>query len=277
MFRTIRKLGSYLVQDFKKQMRSEKGTWAAIAMTVVGAGVSYGSQAMQKKSTGGKTGYDVVTPASIGESSGTGKYMADYFQKAMEGFATGDPWRGYGDYEQLMKRKLQRGQQEAMYGTQGNRYGAYQTGMEAGALTGLGGAATAKSLRPLQSQYLTGSQAIDEYIASQKANAMQTREQTMLQTGMGLSSPYAQQIVPYNQPAQEAQTSPWASILGSIGGSMMSSGIGGIGGGGGGGAIPVGGTRTNYGGGAYGTTSPIPNAQYGWNVGDKVDLSKLRY
>jgi len=194
-------------------------SWVALAGTAISVGTSmYANK--KNKGTPGQMGYDIITPPSIGEQSGTGKYMADYWTKAMQGLATGEPWRGYGDYEQLMKRKLQRGQQEAFYGSSGNRYGAYSTGLETGALTGLGGGRTQASLKPLQNQWLTGSQAIEEFLASEGAKAMQQREQTGSQAMLGLSQPYSQQVMPVNIPGVEAQASPWASALGTIAGGI---------------------------------------------------------
>jgi hypothetical protein len=80
-------------------------------------------------------------------------------------------------------------------------------------------------MRPLQNQWLSGSQAIDEFLAAQGAQAMQGREQTMMQAGMGLSQPYQQQIVPVAGTAPT--TSPWAKILGSMMGGAGSSLMGG--------------------------------------------------
>lgn len=209
------------------------GFWAIAAPMLAGAASSALSAATTRKGTPGSAGYDYIVPKSVGEQSPTGKYAADYYQKAMEGFATGDPWRGYGDIEQLMKRKLQRGQTEAFYGTPGNRYGAYSTGMETGALAGLGGGRTQANLRPLQNQWLTGSQAIDEFLAGQRAQAMQQREGTMLQTGLALSQPYHGQVVPYMNPGTAPTPSPWASIAGgALAGMDFGSMFGGGGGGG---------------------------------------------
>lgn len=189
------------------------GFWAPL---IAGIASSALSAATTKKGTPG--GYDYITPKSVGESSPTGIYGSDYWQRAMSGLATGEPWRGYGDYEALMKRKLQRGQKEAFYGTPGSRTGAYQTAMETGAITGLGAGQTQRSMRPLQNQWITGSQAIEEFLAQQGAQAMQQREQTLLGYGSQLSQPYQGQVVPYaGTPAQE---SPWAKLAGSAMGAI---------------------------------------------------------
>jgi len=230
------------------------GFWAIAAPIIASVASSALSSATQKKGEAGQMGYDYVTPQSVGEQSPTGKYMADYFQQAMQGFATGEPWRGYGDYEQLMKRKLQRGQTEAFYGTPGQRYGAYSTGMETGALAGLGGGRTQANLRPLQNQWISGSQAIDEFLAQQGTTAMQQREQTLLNTGMGLSQPYGSQAIPYSNPGTDTQQSPWASMLGgALGGVNWGSMFGGGTTAGTSGSAP---TYTSYGAGASGSSTP---------------------
>jgi len=191
-----------------------------------GAASSAASAAMTKKGTPGQMGFDYITPKSVGESSPTGQLQSDYFRKALEGFATGSPYTNWGDWEYMQKRKLQRGQKEAMYGSTGDRSGS-ATGMmmEAGGLTGLGGGRTQASMRPLANQWLAGSQAIEEYLASQKQNAMQQREGLMMQTGSSLSQPYQGQAIPYMNPGTAPQTSPWAGIIGgALGG--IANGIG---------------------------------------------------
>ena len=264
----LRKLGRYLWNDFKKSMKSERGTWAGIA-GVVGAGVS---MATQKKGKAGQQGFDVYTPNAVGEQTGIGKENVQYLGGMRQALEAGNPWANYGTFEQQMRKKQQRMQQEAMYGNQGDRYGAYQTGMESGSLLGLGGGATQRSLRPLMTQYLQGGQQIEDMLAQAKAGAMQNKEQMYLQGMNQMAQPFGGQAVPYNIPGTPLQASPWASLAGSVMGGIAAGRSQQSG-------VPWGAQNVIGGAnqgmpGTYGYTTNIPG---GGGVGSQMDLGSLSF
>jgi len=205
---------------------STLGTMAAVGSAGAGifGAVNQGMNSRRAGSQGGG-GYDMYIPQAVGEQTGIGKENVKYLGGMRQALEAGNPWADYGTFEEQMRRKQQKMQQEAMYGNQGNRYGAYQTGMEAGALTGLGGAATQKSLRPLMTSYLQGGQQIEDMLAQAKAGAMQNKESMYLQGMNQMAQPFGGGMaIPWQTPgAPQTQGADWgalASNLQGLGGTL---------------------------------------------------------
>ena len=197
-------------------------TWGGLAAAgSAGAGI-YGAvnQGINSRKAGaqGRGGYDMYIPQAVGEQTGIGKENVQYLGGMRQALEAGSPWANYGTFEQQMRRKQQRMQQEAMYGNQGDRYGAYQTGMESGALTGLGGGQTQRSLRPLMNTYLQGGQQIEEMLAQAKAGAMQNKESMYLQGMNQMAQPFGGGMaIPWQTPgAPQTQQADWGGVASNL-------------------------------------------------------------
>jgi hypothetical protein len=180
------------------------GTIMSLAGPMLQSGIGGAvGQATQGTGTPGYTGYDII------QAQTTPAY--DYSARGLENLATGQMPQYWQTARPKIKKGMVLGQQEAYYGSPGNRYGAYQTGMESGALTGLGAGATQKSLRPLAQKYMDESRKIEEFLSQQDVGVFQNAEQNYLGT-IGGYRPF--QIAPYTVPGTEAQQSQWGSIIG---------------------------------------------------------------
>jgi len=196
---------------------STLGTMAAVGSA--GAGI-YGAvnQGINARKNPGSGGYDMYIPKAVGEQTDIGRQNVAYLGGMGRGLTAGDPWAKFGDFEKWQRKRMQLEQQRAMFGDQGSRYGAYGTGMEAGALTGLGGAATQKSLRPLMLAYQQGSQQIEDILSQQKSSAMQNTQAQYLQ-GMGqMAQPFGGgQAIPWQVPAApQVEQADWGAVASNL-------------------------------------------------------------
>jgi len=170
-----------------------------------GAAGGMAGQATQGTGTPGYTGYDII------QAQTTPAY--DYSARGLENIGEGKYPQFWQNARPKIRKGMVQGLEDMYYGTGGNRYGAYQTGMEAGALTGLGAGATQKGLRPLTQRYMDESRKIDDFLTQQDVGVFQNVEKNYLGT-MGGYRPF--QVAPYTVPGVEAPKSEWGSIIGGM-------------------------------------------------------------
>ena len=220
----------YIWEHFKRTMKNERGFWSALAgmlPSVLGAAGAGMSMFGNNKNKGSPGGWAVQQMPTWSWNEGVRKTAADYASQGLQNMQQGRfaPW--YENAMPAMRESMSRGNRQAYYGVPGERTGAMNAGMEAGALTGLGPRGANANVLKLGRSYADRESQIDEYLQKMGVDVNLQSQGTYLNSiNQAPQGPPSQVVGPWPGSQGYQQGTDWGGLMQNLGG--VASGINGM-------------------------------------------------